>query len=57
MLHPSCYSPMAVVWQVMHDSDSGEPRYRSDAYELQGFELPVGLLLSMMFLQRFSAVH
>ncbi|CAN0527169.1 unnamed protein product, partial [Ectocarpus sp. 8 AP-2014] len=24
----------------MHNSDSGEPRYISDAYELEGFELP-----------------
>ncbi|CAN0179915.1 unnamed protein product [Ectocarpus sp. 12 AP-2014] len=27
-------------FKVMHNSDSGEPRYISDAYELEGFELP-----------------
>lgn len=27
--------------QVMQDSTTGEPRYTSDAYELENFELPV----------------
>lgn len=33
--------------QVIQNSETGEPRYISDGYELEGFELPVGLPLRL----------
>lgn len=32
----------------MHNSATGEPRYISDGYELEGFELPVGCVIAIV---------
>lgn len=55
---PSCLTKrlcrLDVVRQVMHNSATGEPRYISDGYQLEGFELPVGLPVRLVL--RFSPV-